>query len=158
MRRTSFADVNCSIAQAVEVIGDPWSVLIVRDAFFGLRRFEELRARLEIPRNTLASRLEHICGHGVLERVPSQERPDRSEYRLTDKGRALGPVLVTLVRWGDEWSGLDEPPVVMVERSTGRVLDPVLADRETGELFEDLDYRPEPGPGARHGRRIATAS
>lgn len=154
VRRRSFADVNCPVAQAMEVIGDPWSMLIVRDALFGLRRFEQFRERLDIPRNTLASRLDHLCTHGVLRRERYQEQPERFEYRLTDKGRALGPVLVTLVRWGDEWSELPEPPVVMVERGTERVLDPVLADRETGELLEDLDYRPAPGPGARHGRHV----
>ena len=154
VRRRSFADVNCSIAQAMEVIGDPWSVLIVRDAFFGLRRFEQFRERLDIPRNTLASRLDHLCEHGVLRRERYQEHPERFEYRLTAKGRALGPVLVTLVRWGDEWSDLDEPPVVMVDRSSGRVLDPVLADRESGELLEDMDFGPALGPGARHGRHL----
>ena len=154
VRRRSFADVNCSIAQAMEVIGDPWSVLIVRDALFGLRRCEQFRDRLEIPRNTLASRLDHLCEHGVLRRERYQDHPERFEYRLTAKGRALGPVLVSLVRWGDEWSGLPEPPVVMVERGTGRVLDPVLADRSSGELLEDRDYGPEPGPGARRGRRL----
>ena len=154
VRRKSFADVNCPVAQAMEVIGDPWSMLIVRDAHFGLRRFEQFRERLDIPRNTLASRLDHLCEHGVLRRERYQDQPERFEYRLTAKGRALGPVLVTLVRWGDEWSELPEPPVVMVERGSGRVLDPVLADRGTGQLLEDLDYGPAPGPGARRGRRL----
>src|SRR5687768_5987161 len=107
MRRKSYSDMVCSIAQTLEVVGDPWTLLIVRDVFFGFNRFDDLQARLGVPRTTLTDRLAALCEHGVLERRRYQERPERFEYVLTPKGRGLRDVLVSLMRWGDEWSALD---------------------------------------------------
>ncbi|MEM9611217.1 MAG: helix-turn-helix domain-containing protein [Actinomycetota bacterium] len=154
MRRKRLDDLNCAIAQTLEVVGDPWTLLIVRDLVMGVRRFDAIQRRLGIPRNTLTSRLEHLQDHEVVERVALDDQPNRFEYRLTDKGWALGPVLVTMLRWGDEWGDLEEPPVVFEQPSTGRRLDPVLVDRETGMPLNELGYEPRPGPGAtRDGRR-----
>lgn len=140
--------MQCSIAQALEVVGDPWTLLIVRDLFFGYRRFDVLQERLGIPRTTLTDRLDRLVEHGVVERRPYQERPPRSEYWLTPKGLDLSPVLVTLMQWGDTHSGAAEPPVVLLEPGTGRRIEPVLVDRSTGRSLAELRPRPVPGPGA----------
>lgn len=142
MRRKSYAGMTCSIAQTLEVVGDPWTLLIVRDVLFGFRRFEELQERLGIPRTTLADRLTSLVDHGVLARRLYCERPERHEYVLTEKGQALRDVLVTLMLWGDRWSELPEAPVLLTDEETGRQLDPVLVDRATGVPLEDLRVRP----------------
>ena len=96
MQRTSFEDMNCSVAQCLEVVGEWWSLLIVRDAFLGVRRFDDLQARLGISRNILNQRLTRLVDNGVLERVPYQEHPPRSEYLLTEKGRDLWHVVTAM--------------------------------------------------------------
>jgi DNA-binding HxlR family transcriptional regulator len=101
MKRTSFEDMNCSLARALEIVGEWWTLLVLREAFLGARRFEELQDRLGIARNVLTARLKALAKHGVLERRRYQERPARHEYVLTEKGRALYPVIVTLLAWGD---------------------------------------------------------
>src|ERR1700746_667692 len=103
MRRASFRELNCSIAQTLEVVGDWWALLIVRDVSFGVTRFEDIHRRLGIARNTLTDRLDWWCGHGVLARVPYGDSGARFEYRLTEKGRDLLPVLMAMVAWGDKW-------------------------------------------------------
>jgi len=95
--------MSCSVAASLEEVGDWWTLLIVRDALLGLRRFEEFQGSLGIARNILSSRLESLVSSGILERRAYQERPPRREYRLTEKGRDLLPVVVTLMRWGDRW-------------------------------------------------------
>jgi DNA-binding HxlR family transcriptional regulator len=107
MQRTSFEDVNCSVAQCLEVVGEWWTLLIIRDAFLGVRRFDDFQARLGISRNILNRRLSHLVDHGVLERLPYQVNPPRSEYRLTDKGRDLWHVIAAMRQWGDRWAAPD---------------------------------------------------
>jgi DNA-binding HxlR family transcriptional regulator len=147
VRRKSYADMRCSIAQALEVVGDPWTLLIVRDLLFGHHRFEQVQERLGIPRNTLADRLERLVEEGVVERRPYQERPVRHEYHLTTDGRDLSPVLVTLMQWGDQHRGDGRPPVVLQD-GEGHRIDPVLVDRATGRTLAELRARAVPGPGA----------
>ena len=101
MLRSDYEDQTCSIAGALEVVGERWSLLIVRDVFLGLRRFDEIQADLGIARNVLQTRLTRSSSTGVLERLPYQERPPRHEYRLTDKGLDLWPTIVALMQWGD---------------------------------------------------------
>src|SRR5947199_10445273 len=96
MHLTSFENMNCSVAQCLEVVGEWWSLLIVRDAFLGVRRFDDFQARLGISRNILNQRLNHLVDTGVLERVPYQAHPPRSEYRLTEKGRDLWHVITAM--------------------------------------------------------------
>jgi DNA-binding HxlR family transcriptional regulator len=99
MRRTSFEEMNCSVAQTLEVVGDWWTMLIVRDCVLGVTRFEAFSERLGIARNILTDRLEHLVEHGVLTRVSYQDRPARYDYRLTDKGRDLWLVLNAMRQW-----------------------------------------------------------
>lgn len=148
MRRTSFADMNCSIARTLEVVGEWWALLVVREAFYGVRRFDDFQARLGIARNVLSTRLATLVEHGVLERRQYQDHPPRCEYRLTEKGRALFPVMVTLMQWGDNWEAEGQAPVVMVDRETGHEVDPMLVDRSTGEELKLGRLRLRPDPGA----------
>lgn len=103
MRRVSFADMDCGVAQALEIVGEWWTLLIIRDAFFGTTRFEEFHDRLGISRNILSARLETLIEAGVMERATYEEARARCDYVLTEKGMALRPVLAALRQWGDEW-------------------------------------------------------
>lgn len=151
MKRKSLADMNCSVARALDVVGDPWTLLIVRDVFWGYHRFGEFQERLGIPRNTLTDRLHTLVESGVLDKIPYQDNPERFEYRLTDKGRALSPVIITLLQWGDEWSDVGEPPVRLVDRDTGRPLTLSLYDEATGRRLDEIGVRAvgEPVDGGR---------
>ncbi|MEM7323985.1 MAG: helix-turn-helix domain-containing protein [Actinomycetota bacterium] len=144
MKRKSYADMNCSIARTLDIVGDPWTLLVVRDMFWGFHRFEEFQKRLGIARNTLTDRLNVLVDHGIATKVAYQDNPTRHEYRLTPKGRALHPVIVTLMSWGDQWSGIEEPPVQLVEVPSGRVVSAILVDAETGEPLENLRVRAKP--------------
>ncbi len=115
---------ECSIAATLAVIGDRWTMLILRDAFRGVKRFDEFQNDLGIARNLLADRLARLVEHGVFEKVPYQERPVRYDYRLTDKGRELSPPLVALMRWGDRWAaGESGPPVVLIHNECGNAVE-----------------------------------
>ena len=122
MQRKSFETMNCSVAQCLEVVGEWWSMLIIRDAFLGVRRFDDFQSRLGISRNILNVRLTSLVDAGVLERVPYQERPLRHEYRLTDKGRDLWPVLTTMREWGDKWAAPNGAPLEVVHDACGEVM------------------------------------
>ena len=138
MRRTRFDDWDCSIARTVDLLGDWWTPMVVRASFLGARRFDDFLDQLGIPRNVLTERLKTLVEQGVLAKHLYSERPPRYEYRLTDKGVALFPVIVAMLRWGDEWLdwGADGPPVQLVDRESGEALDPVLVDRRTGEPID----------------------
>ncbi|MBI1238310.1 MAG: transcriptional regulator [Alphaproteobacteria bacterium] len=111
---------RCSIARSLSVIGDRWTLLVLRECFLGVRRFEEFEAGLGISRTMLARRLQHLVKHGVLRRAVYSTRPRRAEYRLTEKGRALYPVLLSLLRFGDqELAGAEGPPLVLTHRPCG---------------------------------------
>ena len=111
---------NCSIAKSLELIGERWTMLIVREVFLGNRRFDEMAARLDIARNVLTSRLTRLVDEGVLAKVRYQERPERFEYRLTEKGIDLWPVIVSLLQFGDRYYAPDGPPVVLTPQGLRR--------------------------------------
>jgi DNA-binding HxlR family transcriptional regulator len=138
VRRTSWAEVDCPIARALDVVGDPWTMIVVRDAFFGVRRFEDFQRASGIPRATLVDRLDRLVAHGVLERVPYQEHPPRDGYHLTERGRDLRDVLVTLKAWGDRHGGLADQPIRLQHADTGAPIEPVVVDRTTGVPLGDL--------------------
>ena len=121
MRRTRFDDWPCPIARTTDLIGDWWTPLVLREAFSGRRRFEELSESLGVPRAVLTARLKRLCADGLLVAVPYQDNPVRYEYRLTDKGRAFWDVLAAMWRWGSDWLfDEDGPPVVLADRRVGR--------------------------------------
>jgi DNA-binding HxlR family transcriptional regulator len=148
MQRTSFEDVNCSVAQCLEIVGEWWSLLIVRDAFLGVTRFEDLQARLGISRNILTQRLNRLVDKGVLKRVPYQERPPRSEYRLTEKGRDLWHVVTAMRQWGDRWAAPSGPPLNIRHTACGRVVKAVPVCSHCGEPLDVRAVTAVPGPGA----------
>lgn len=115
-------ETHCSIAATLAIIGDRWSLLILRDAFRGVRRFGEFEDDLGIAKNLLADRLRKLVDHGVLEKVPYQERPVRCEYVLTEKGQSLSPTLIAFMKWGDEWYANGSPPTVLVHDRCGTPL------------------------------------
>ncbi|KAB2911540.1 MAG: helix-turn-helix transcriptional regulator [Hyphomicrobiaceae bacterium] len=147
----------CSLARTVSVIGDRWTLLILRDCFLRVRRFEEFQARLGITRHLLADRLRKLVRAGVLRKVAYQARPQRFEYRLTDKGLDLFPVVLAIVHWGDvHMAGRRGRPLIHEHRACGHAFDPVHACSVCGEAVAARDVRVRPGPGAgRRGRDLA---
>ncbi len=149
MSRTRLDTMNCGIAQALEVLGDWWTLLIVRDAFFGVRRFKDFRADLGIASNVLTDRLAHLVEHQVLEKVALGDSQTRFEYRLTPKGEALLPVLTALREWSDEWIyGPGAEPVLMQDRRSGRPIPKLRVRDADGRPLERRDVVTLPGPGA----------
>lgn len=139
----------CSIAGALEVVGERWSLLIVRDVFLGLRRFDQIQANLGIARNVLQARLERLIEQGVLERSPYQERPSRYEYKLTEKGIDLWPIVVSLMQWGDRHTPpAGGPAVVLEHRGCGGAVDEHRVCEKCGKPLDAREARALPGPGA----------
>lgn len=142
----TYEDQNCSIARALEVAGERWTLLILRDISRGAERFDELQAGLGIARNVLSARLARLCEEGVLERRRYQERPERFSYHLTDKGADLLPALVWLLRWGDRHAAPDGPPAVLMHDD--HPLEPVVVCAGCGQPVEG-GVHVVAGPGAR---------
>jgi DNA-binding HxlR family transcriptional regulator len=139
--------MNCSIAQSLEVLGEWWTLLIVRDAFFGITRFDEFQSRLGIARNILSVRLDTLVEAGIMERHTYDAR-GRSDYLLTEKGRALWPVMLALREWGDTWiAGEGNEPVQTVHAACGSPMTSQPVCSECGEPLRLEDLRAAPGPG-----------
>lgn len=137
MRRTRFDDWPCPIARTADLAGDWWTPLVLREAFSGRRRFDELQAALGVPRAVLAARLDRLVSEGLLRRVRYEEHPPRDEYVLTEKGLAFWDVLAAMWRWGSDWMfGADGPGVELADRETGRAVRPVVVDEATGERLD----------------------
>lgn len=142
MQRTQFDHMACSVARTLNIIGEWWTPLILRDIFYGVRRFDVLRRHLGISRKVLTDRLNTLVDQQILERVLYQQHPDRYEYRLTDRGRDLFPVIVTLMAWGDKWlSETAVPPVQLVDRETRQPLQPLLISSDTGKEIRHENIR-----------------
>ena len=149
MLGNDYSSQTCSIAGALEVVGERWSLLIVRNVFLGLRRFDEIQGNLGIARNVLQTRLTRLVEHGVLERRLYRERPPRYEYRLTEKGLDLWPTVVALMQWGDRHAApADGPPVVLEHRGCGGRIDEHRLCERCGKALSVRESRALPGPGA----------
>lgn len=133
MQRTDLAAMFCPAARALACVGEWWSLLILRDVFQGLRRFDEFKESLGISTNILARRLQHLTEHGILARRLYQQRPARYEYVATEKGRELFPLLLLLYRWGNKYETPEGIAVELAHRASGRLVDPVVVDRRSGE-------------------------
>ena len=146
MLRRDYDGQNCSIARALEIVGERWTLLIVRDCFLGLRRFEEFQQSLGVARNVLTSRLNRLVEEGILERVRYSERPARYEYRLTSKGRDLQIALAGLRQWGDRY--LSEKPPRITRRKADKT--PVVAAfvPAGADVLRADEIESAPGPGA----------
>jgi DNA-binding HxlR family transcriptional regulator len=158
MQRKSFGAMPCPIARSLERVGEWWSILILRDAFSGMTRFEEFRESLGIAPNMLTRRLSALVEAGLLERRPYSERPPRHEYRLTERGRDFRPVLLAMLAFGNRHFAPEGASVCIVDAKTGAVADPVLVDRATGRPLAAPDFTLAPGPAAGEGTRRRLAA
>lgn len=150
MRPKSFAGMRCSIGGALEMIGDRWSILVLRDLALGLRRYDDLRASTGIPTTTLATRLKDLEANGLVERVRYRDRPPRDKYRLTEKGRYVWKVTTALREWGDRWdaTGYGAPTIQVVDQENSHEPRLALVDPQTGRAVPRERVRYLPGPGA----------
>ena len=156
MRRKSFGNMQCPIARSLERVGEWWSILILRDAFHGLTRFDQFQENLGIAPNMLTRRLNSLVEAGLLERRRYSERPPRDEYVLTAAGRDFRPVLWALLAWGNKHFAPEGPSVVIVDAQTGAEAEPVLIDRRSGRPLVEPDFRSAAGPAAPRAPGIAT--
>jgi DNA-binding HxlR family transcriptional regulator len=153
MKRTSFAGIHCSLARTLEIMGDWWTPLIVRDLFLGVTRFDDLIEDLGVSRNLLATRLKLLEGHGLIERRPYQDNPVRYEYALTEAGCDLVPSLTALTAWGDRWaSPPGGPPALFEHRTCGKMFRPEVRCPHCGDLVRAQDTVVHRGPGSKAAR------
>lgn len=146
MKWDDIGDLNCSVARALAVVGDRWTMLVLRNAFMGIRRFDDFQRQLGVTRHVLAERLKRLVDENILRKQLYQT--NRFEYRLTDKGRDLYPVLLALTTWGDRW--LDEgrgPPIVYHHKPCGHLMKPTMVCSECGEPVTARDVVPMAGAG-----------
>lgn len=139
---------NCSIARSLEVVGDRWTLLIVREAFRGPARFDDLAASLDVAKNILADRLARLTQEGILERSTYQDRPLRHEYVLTAKGQGLRPVLAAMMDWGDRYYAPQGPPRVVLHEGCGGHVTTTLVCGDCGQSWPSIQLRTAEGPGA----------
>ena len=155
MRWNELSEENCSMARTVSVIGDRWTLLILRDCFLRVRRFEDFQERLGITRPILASRLKKLVDEFVLVKVPYQQRPPRYEYRLTQKGLDLYPIVMAIVHWGDvHMAGKKGRPLLHTHDLCGKDFDPVMVCSECGEPLMARQVHVRPGPDAKSPRHL----
>ncbi len=149
MQRTSFAGIHCSVARTLDVVGEWWTPLVLRDIALGLTRFDEIQRDLGLSRKLLADRLDTLVVGGVLKRRPYQHNPLRHDYLLTEKGRDLMPALMALMAWGDRWTaGEDGPPLLLEHAACGQDTEPVVSCSCCGEPLRFGELVAHPGPGA----------
>ena len=151
-------DQTCSIARTLEVLGERWTLLIIRDVFSRRRRFDQIQESLGIARNVLAARLAWLVDEGILEKRAYQERPARHEYFLTEKGLELWPVMVTMMHWGDRHLSHGRAPVVIRHKDCGGAVGDRGICERCGELLDARDAYTEAGPGSAVGRARSVAA
>ncbi|MGH8999369.1 MAG: winged helix-turn-helix transcriptional regulator [Acidimicrobiia bacterium] len=148
MKRTPFAQWPCSVARSMDLLGDWWTPLVLREAYYGTRRFDQMQRTLRIGRNVLTQRLGRLVDEGMLKRVLYQSKPDRYEYVLTDKGRDFFPVLVAMMAWGDRWLSDEKgPPVALRHTTCGRAMSAAVVCGECGAPLRLEEVRASLGPG-----------
>jgi DNA-binding HxlR family transcriptional regulator len=153
MQRKSFANMQCPVARSLERVGEWWSILVLRDAFTGMTRFDEFQKSLNIAPNILTRRLGALVEAGLLERRLYCDRPPRYEYVLTERGRDFRPVLISLQTWGNRHFAAEGVSVMLVDARTGKAADPVLVDGVTGQPITDDTHENVAGPAAGAGVR-----
>ena len=145
MLPSTYDGQHCSIARSLELLGERWTLLVIREAFLGTRRFEGFTERLDIARNVLTTRLTRLVDEGVLEKVRYQERPERFEYRLTEKGVDLWPIIVALLQYGDRYYAPGGPPVILRHRGCGGEIDSHRYCAKCGQRLSARDSMAVPG-------------
>lgn len=152
MARLKYTEHECSIARTLQVVGEHWSMLIVKNAFYGTTRFSDFQRLLGVARNILTDRLNHLVESGIMEKYVAREGGVCQHYRLTPKGRDLLPIMIAMMQWGDRWAPTDGgAPVTAVNRQTGKPLDPIqlTAGGEPVSDYSQIDYIANPGPLAK---------
>lgn len=141
-------EMSCSVARTLSIIGERWTLLIIRDCFYGIERFDEFQQRLGVTRHLLTDRLKKLVDEEILERVLYQSRPNRYAYRLTEKGKELYPILITMVHWGDKWmDGGAGPPMEYVHECCQRPIHAVVRCSVCDEPLVADEVTPRRGPG-----------
>ena len=160
MHRKSFTNMSCPIARSLERVGEWWSILILRDAFYGMTRFDEFQKSLEIAPNILTRRLTALVAEGLMERRQYLEKPPRFEYILTESGRAFKPIMIALMAWGNNHFAPDGLSVVLTDIETGATVEPILVDSKNGKKITGKNYVLTAGPAAGPGvhNRMAYAA
>jgi DNA-binding HxlR family transcriptional regulator len=160
MQRKSFGNLQCPIARSLERVGEWWSILILRDASYGLKRFDEFQKSLDIAPNMLTRRLAALVKAGLLKRQRYSDKPPRYEYVLTERGRDFRPVLLALLAWGNKHFAPEGASVLVMNCETGEAAEPVVVDRHTGRALPGPGYLLAPGPaaGERTRRRLEFAA
>ena len=157
MKRTDTSDWPCTIARSAAVLGDHWNLLVIRQACLGTRRCEDFQQALGIGRTILTTRPNHLVDEGLLRREPYQDRPPRSEYRLTEKGRDVYPILAAMAAWGDRWlTGVEGTPLVLHHTNCDHDMHAVVVCSECVEPLDVRQIRVEHGPGYHPVRTDAT--
>lgn len=147
MRWNEIDELPCSVARTLSVVGDRWTLLILRNCFLGIRRFDQFQADLKMSRHRLSDRLGKLVSEGVLTKVLYQEKPPRYEYKLTEKGLDLYPVIVSLLNWGDKWMAEDGAPIELIHEACGHKTRPVMTCGECNEPLNPREMKVVPGPG-----------
>jgi DNA-binding HxlR family transcriptional regulator len=153
VKRKSLGNTQCPIARSLERVGEWWSILVLRDAFQGMTRFDEFQRSLGVAPNILTRRLETLVGAGLLERRRYSAHPPRYEYVLTERGRDFRPVLWSLLAWGNRQFAPEGPSVQIADATTGRVAEPVLVDRSSGRPLQESSFALVAGPAANERTR-----
>src|SRR3954451_19777924 len=138
----------CSVGRAMDILGERWTMLIMREAFYGVRRFSDMQRNLGMARNILSAGLQPLVRLGILEGRRSQEEPERFKSRLSQAGRDLYPAVIAIMKWGDEYLAEEAGPPVVLRHSCGELIAPVLVCDHCREPLHPHDVTPEPGPGA----------
>lgn len=144
MKWQAVGEQPCSIARTLAIIGDRWTLLILRNTFLGIRRFDDFQANLGVTRHVLSERLKRLVEHDILKKVPYHDRQERFEYRLTDKGRDLYPIMLSLAAWGDKW--LDEgqgAPVYYIHQDCGQRFTPILVCSQCQQSIHTRNVKPQ---------------
>lgn len=147
MRRTNLADLPCSLARSLQMVGERWTLLVLRDISLGWNRFDAIHEHIGIARNILKTRLDTLVEHEIVERVRYQEHPPRYEYAPTAKGRELMPILLAIVAWGDRWASPDGPPMLFTHETCGHDLVASVVCEACGGSFDLQTTSFRPGPG-----------
>jgi DNA-binding HxlR family transcriptional regulator len=153
MQHKDLSRMQCPIARSLDRVGEWWSILIMRDVFHGMTRFDQFQKSLGIAPNMLTRRLKSLVEAGLLERRMYSEHPPRYEYLATDLGRDFRPVLWTLINWGNKHFSPEGPSVVVVDAATGQIADPVVVDRNSGRPLRTPEFKVIAGPGANASTR-----
>jgi DNA-binding HxlR family transcriptional regulator len=148
MKKENFKHLECSLARSLDMIGDWWTLLIIRDLFYGMDTFDMLCKDLGIARNILADRLRKLVERGLIEKWKEPNSSGRGNYRLTHKGKDLFPIIMALVAWGDRWEAPNGPPIIFQHRPDWHAAQPTVICAKCGEVLKAKDIQPQIGPGA----------